>query len=241
MKSSDKDIIYCNHCEHRTNHLILAQEIKPFYPTNHPEMEIEFAEGKWEILICEDCEVVTFRETWETSEDYDYNKGKIIPTVHYYPIRKEKLKQIILFKNLPQDLSRIYKEIVGCFNNNFNILCAGGIRALIEGICKEKSINEGPVSKILKDGIEKVEIKNNLEGKINGLKEKGIIHQDKADILHELRFLGNEALHVLDEPSKEELKIAIEIVEHILIDLFEISTLKDDFQKAKEGRKDPPF
>ena len=89
-------------------------------------------------------------------------------------------------------------------------------------ICKENNILDGEVEKLKADGtIEKRRTKD-LQGKINGLYEKGKLTKESAEILHEHRFLGNSALHELSLPSKEELNLAIEIVENILDTLYEI-------------------
>ena len=64
--------------------------------------------------------------------------------------------------------------------------------------------------------------KNDLRGKIEGMLEKGLITPGQRDILHEHRFLGNEALHQLDTPNSQELNLAIDIIEHTLEHLYEI-------------------
>lgn len=66
------------------------------------------------------------------------------------------------------------------------------------------------------------ERRNNLQGKINGLYEKGVLTKESAESLHEHRYLGNEAVHELSQPSKEELALAINIIEHILETIYEI-------------------
>jgi hypothetical protein len=63
-----------------------------------------------------------------------------------------------------------------------------------------------------------------------------------SHILHELRFLGNEAVHELDQPSTNELTLAIDIIHHILDALYEIpekaETLRD--KKALRKKKQTP-
>ena len=63
----------------------------------------------------------------------------------------------------------------------------------------------------------------NLEGKINGLYEQGILTQKQSNILHELRFFGNRAVHELAVPSKDSLKMAMEILEQIIFNIYELS------------------
>jgi len=67
-----------------------------------------------------------------------------------------------------------------------------------------------------------VQQKTNLEGKISWLREKGLLTKTNAEILHAHRYLGNDALHALEMPSVDELRLAIEIVEHVLVGLYMI-------------------
>ena len=41
-------------------------------------------------------------------------------------------------------------------------------------------------------------------------------------MLHQHRYLGNEAVHELKAPSSDELRLAIEIIEHVVEQLYEI-------------------
>jgi hypothetical protein len=62
-----------------------------------------------------------------------------------------------------------------------------------------------------------------------------------ADILHELRFLGNEAVHQLDRPSTKELTLAIDIIHHILDALYEIPKKAETLRDNKSRRKKKPM
>lgn len=72
------------------------------------------------------------------------------------------------------------------------------------------------------DGTVEIKRKNNLEGKISGLSEKGLLTKKNAELLHEHRYIGNDAVHELSRPSDSDLKIAIEIVVHMFESLYEI-------------------
>jgi hypothetical protein len=52
--------------------------------------------------------------------------------------------------------------------------------------------------------------------------EKGFLTEANAETLHQLRWLGNDAIHQLARPSVKELKLAIEIIEHTLEQIYEI-------------------
>lgn len=72
------------------------------------------------------------------------------------------------------------------------------------------------------DGTIKVENRNNLQGKINGLHQKGKLTKENAETLHEHRFIGNTSIHELNAPSNEELRLAIEIIENVFDSLYEM-------------------
>ncbi len=59
----------------------------------------------------------------------------------------------------------------------------------------------------------------------------------QSDILHQFRYMGNEALHELATPSQEELKLAIQIVEHILESIFEIPNKALILQKKRSKKR----
>ncbi len=141
------------------------------------------------------------------------------------------------FYEIPRNLRRIYREVIESYNNELSTLCAAGLRTIIEGICSEKNVKDGIIELTDKKGEIKKVRRKNLQGKISGLAEKNILTKSNADILHEHRFLGNEALHELSQPSLEELKIAIEIVEHVLENIFEIPTKAKELKANKLKRK----
>ena len=179
-------------------------------------MGIDFAQGTWEILACLGCEDVTFRTTWYTSEDPE-------PTIELLPPRHERMLKARLFYSVPPTLLGIYREAIHCFNESNNILCAAGIRALIEGICVDKEINDGPVPKQSGGSMRR----STMQGKIEGMVEADFLTREHAETLHQLRFLGNEALHELRAPTSDELRLAIGIAEHVMEGLYDLSEKAD--------------
>ena len=88
-----------------------------------------------------------------------------------------------------------------------------------------------------KSGGTKVVRRDNLEGRISGLQEKGLLTKSSAQTLHEHRYLGNLAIHELARPSADELKLAIEIVEHVLEQLYELPEKAAELRRAIARRK----
>jgi len=77
------------------------------------------------------------------------------------------------------------------------------LRALIETICKEKNAEGG-----------------NLFKKIDDLVIKQILTPTGCTILHKIRTLGNDAAHEVKPHSDKQLGLAMDVVEHILNDIY---------------------
>jgi hypothetical protein len=107
---------------------------------------------------------------------------------------------------------------------------------MIEGICAATGVKDGPVEMPDKDGTTKIVRKCNLQGKIEGMAEAGLLTRKHAEILHEHRFLGNEAVHELQRPSREELKLAVEVVEHTFDNLYELPDKADQLRWKRKAR-----
>jgi hypothetical protein len=198
-------IIYCNRCKEQTNHVLLGSHCR----TYHYDYSTEVTYSFW---ICAGCDSATLEAAWISSvmseEEYaDY--------IFYYPPRA--IQDLIrkVFKQLPKPLTLLYEEVIKAFNHQLHLLCAAGLRALIEGICQDKQIKGAT-----------------LEKKINGL--ESILPKNIVEHLHGFRFLGNKAMHELDLPQRDNLKIAIEVSEDLLNFLYELDYKASQLPKKME-------
>jgi hypothetical protein len=116
---------------------------------------------------------------------------------------------------MPQVLTKIYDEVVSSYNSENTILCATGIRAILEGVCNENAVGG-----------------NTLAQKIDTLCTDGIVSRKNKDVLHKLRLLGNDAVHQLGEPTQKEIEGALDIMEHIIKDIYDISAKADKIHKG---------
>ena len=179
-------------------------------------MPVDYAEGTWQIVQCAGCDRVSFRELWLTSEHWATNED---PTEHRYPEVDKDQVPVKSFRQAPDNINRIYKESIRSFNIGNYILCAVGLRAVIEGICEDVMTTEDA---------------KNLEKKIDDLHEQGILSKKHAEILHAFRSIGNKAVHELSAPPKDDLIAAIEIVEHTLENLYGLSAKGWLLKKTKK-------
>ncbi len=217
----------CIKCNDKTNHEVLKEEER-----NHVEESGWWEDRKYQIVKCKGCDTISFRKLYnDTEREYHFAEinGEIPWDIETYPKRTLASKDKYYIKNLPSSLDQIYKETVDSYYANFIILCSIGLRALIEGICKEKNITQGTVV----DRNRQKRKSNKLDGKIQGLVENGFLTTHHAETLHEIRFLGNHAVHELYETPKEELDLAFEIVHQTLKNLYDLNVLA---KKLKSSR-----
>jgi len=197
----EKQKFVCRECSKETQHAILAA-----YTERGSEDCARGNSFDWnsvsQIIQCQGCESVSFRTCSTNSEDYDhdYDSGEpySIETITYYPGRSAGIKAIESYL-LPPVVQSIYQETVLAIENEQSILAGIGIRALIESICKDLNA-EG----------------NNLHDKINSLHRKAIVTNEGLATLHKLRVLGNDAAHEVKKHTKQQLSLALRIIEHML-------------------------
>jgi hypothetical protein len=154
------------------------------------------------VVQCLGCESFSFRRIHKNTEDFyftDEGEQVLEENVEIYPPRvvgRQPLKDSVL---LPHGIRIIYEETYKAVCSELPILSAVGMRALIEAVCKEESAQG-----------------SNLKDKIDDLVTKRVLAQSGADILHELRFLGNEAAHEVKRHDAKTLGTAFDVVEHLL-------------------------
>jgi hypothetical protein len=227
--------IHCIECKRSTRHLVNVSLDKLGSDSNeHEGWSVDWSD-RYQVIECQGCETVSFRhESW-FSEAQDFDDDGT--SERLYPLRNKDAVNARPYHNVPSNLRRIYTELVDCFNNDSPTLCAAGLRSLVEGICAQQGIVDGPVQAPAKGGGTQTVRRDNLEGRISGLQEKGLLTQSSAQTLHEHRYLGNSAVHELARPSADELKLAIEIVEHVLEQLYELPEKAAELRLAIARRR----
>jgi hypothetical protein len=194
--------IYCNTCKGQTNHeLKSVQERKSSDADfeNNPMNEAgQYEEWTYFLWICRGCETASLEEDHVA---YINGNEQFVPV--YYPRRERNSLATKPFIQLNEKLNNIYEEVIKCFNNEAWILCAMGLRALLEGICADKNIPG-----------------RSLYDKIEGLNK--LLPSNIIESLHSFRFIGNDAAHELQAPLQKDLQVAIEVMEDLLNFLYEL-------------------
>ena len=220
----------CLTCQIPTNHTVLHES-----PVNIHEEE----SGWWEvhtyqIIKCDGCDTLSFRKLYNDAEQDQYAAGteEDPVTQELYPERRINDIVVKQFTKIPITIKKIYSETIIALNSDNIILAGVGIRAIIESICNDKNIIGGFVTKKGRK-----DFKVTLEGKIEGLQQKGFIQRGNINTLHELRFIGNSSVHKLFEHEKTDLKTAIEIIEGILDYLYGITEKGKLLKTKRENRE----
>ncbi|WLH04851.1 DUF4145 domain-containing protein [Pseudomonas lurida] len=226
VEKDNAQVFPCKKCSVETKHRIVAcleeQGSEDCGGGNSVDWNTEN-----QIIQCLGCEEVSFRVYSTNSEDYeqDYESNSLYyyPTITYYPGRVTGSK-VIDHWLLPWGIGQIYKEARTAVENELFIIGGIAIRALLESICSDVKAKG-----------------RNLEFKINDLHDRSLVTKEGVETLHKIRLLGNRAAHKALAHSKDQLLLALEVIEHILIGTYIIpERAKAIFKNIDVVKKLPP-
>ncbi len=195
----------CSDCDKKTYHIIL-KSIDERGSESYTDWSFDW-DLHFQIIQCQGCKTVSFRKADSNSEDnIQVGEEEFEPAVHeqLFPQRLEGRKGLrkgIL--KLPQNVRLIYKETNKALSNDLSILSGIGIRAIVEAVCKEKKTTG-----------------KNLQERIDDLVKKQLLTPVSAEILHNLRVLGNKAAHEVKPHNAEQLAVAMDVIDHLLMDAY---------------------
>lgn len=190
----------CKKCSLETNHKIVANYTESGSEDCGLGNSYDWTEHN-QIIQCLGCDEISFRLCAYNSEDveHDYDGVSSIPAITYYPGRVIGSK-IIDHWSLPWDIGQIYKEARSAVENELLIIGGIAIRALLEAICTDLNA-----------------VGRNLGNKIDDLKERSLVTKEGVETLQKIRLLGNRAAHRAQAHPKDQLFLALEVIEHILV------------------------
>lgn len=222
MSESEKTSwIYCNECNGTTRHALVASKEYNNAPRTG-ELELS-AWGEYILWACAGCDTCTLEDRYTAEYLAEWVDGQEAPKQIYesvyHPKRASSSRRQKHFFKFPAKLEALYSEIIRAMNDNLHLLCAAGLRSLLEGVCAEKGIKGA-----------------NLEKKIEGL--KSLLPESIVKNLHEFRFIGNKAVHELEAPKHYELRIALDVIEDILNFLYALDYNASLLGKMRANRTD---
>lgn len=192
--------IECRQCCLETNHKIIASYVEDGSDETDPNNYYYWTLVS-QIIQCVGCDLVSFRTISSNSEDleYDGEHQYAAETVKFYPGRSTGLKGLDR-RYVPYRIAMLYEETKSAIENDLSIIGGIGVRAILDAICKD-------VKAVGKD----------LYKKIDDLHEKSLVTKEGVAALHKIRLLGNKSAHEAESHSREQLLLALEIVNYILV------------------------
>lgn len=216
MSQSQIVQVQCSFCggEPR-NHAVVAEHTERH---DSPDGDIT-AWNTFQIIKCMGCDAVRFRQYETCTESMDYSTGKLDEyDTFIFPSNALKKHQPLDATQFPADVGKMYFETVQCFNAGANTLAGGGLRATVEAICRDRNAQGG-----------------NLQNRIDALVQQGVLAQAQAALLHEERYIGNEALHEMHTPSDQDIRDGLEIVEGLLRTVYVLPLHAARLQQRRTG------
>ena len=194
----------CRECHRDTKHEILTEAT-----LSGSEGPAEYSINwslEHQIIRCLGCETISFCKA--TGSDQDLveiadDEWEYQPRIEIYPHPLDGRHPLTDASLLPDKIQRIYQESLKALNETQPVLCGIGIRAIVETVCKDRNA-----------------IGADLYSKINSLAGLGVLTQDGGEILHKLRTLGNDAAHEVKPHSLQELGLAFDVVDHLLLGVY---------------------
>lgn len=185
--------LLCANCKRATNHQILYEDKQ-----NGSDDDVGLSWYERSCMVkCLGCDHVALYQEYSDSEMAPEAREEIYPD----PVAGREPVRDYYF--LPVQLREIYLETLRALDTKQLILTGIGIRAVVETVCQERKANG-----------------QNLKKKIDDLHTQGVLTKDGAELLHTLRVMGNTAAHEVKPHSKDELAIAIDVLDHLLLGVY---------------------
>ncbi|SUA36665.1 Uncharacterised protein [Neisseria zoodegmatis] len=200
---------FCSSCDRNTFHKIIHDHS---YGDEDSLMEY-----KHQIIECLGCKNCSFRYVEISIEDYyedAYGNRHYYETTDIYP---KKIKLIKGVNYLPSIIRDVYEETLLAIGNKAYILAGLGLRTTLEAICNDKNIKG-----------------SSLEEKIDHMSQESLLTQRDANLLHSIRFLGNNAAHYTIKANHFQINAALEIIEYLIKSLYIL-------EKQVAGKLDLPI
>src|SRR5712692_3020441 len=183
-------VIVCGECSRRTVHEILTDVASE---DESPGGDVQVSES-YLIVQCRGCLTLSFCKEAQCSEDWDpEEENALLVRRDLFPGRIAGRPPLRDAYHLPWELQRLYEEARSALMQGLPVLTGIGIRAIVETVCNERGATG-----------------DNLFQKINSLVTLNLITQQEATVLHDLRFMGNEAAHKVKAHTSDELNLSFD-------------------------------
>ena len=216
-KKGQTTVLVCGECNRSTAHEILLYSDSE---DATPDREYMWS-NHYQIVQCKGCLTISFCQLSSNSEDSDPEDPSIaVVTKTVYPSRVIGRTPLGDLHHLSFELSKVYEETRVALIQNLAVLAGIGIRAIVEAVCNDKHSTG-----------------RDLYQKINALSIAKLITKADAEILQDLRFMGNQAAHEVKAHKQEELSLAFDVVEHLLRTVYILPEQTKRLPKQNRSRK----
>ena len=188
--------VYCSSCDTDTNQSILFSKKTKSRYSDYKE---DFC-----VIECKGCSTVSFLQILHVpGMDPFYSVYPDSESFESYSFLPDEDTD-----ELPKVIRELYSEVEEAFSSDSAILAGIGLRTIVESIC----LNQGIAG-------------TNLQQKIKGLHQQGLISKSEEPILDKLRLIGNSSAHEIKKLSMDKLEYALGIVNHVLRSIYVLPKL----------------
>jgi len=204
----------CRQCKTKTRHSELCKS------EDHGSDEYSFY-SCYAVVQCLGCETKSFRYHWKDIEQaypISEDEWEVPESTECYPQYDPSHVDLEEVYVVPKLVRSIYQESVTAVQAQALTLAGLGLRGTIEAVCNDKGVSG-----------------RDLEKRITKMAALGIISKSDADRLHAIRFLGNDAAHDIKKPEKDQISVALKIINHLIqsvyiLQMFPVSTNGTDLR-----------
>lgn len=216
---NDEINVQCPRCVGSTAHRVIASA-NLSGGDGHVDWQTDY-----QIVQCMGCKTISYRSGSSNSEDIDHyldeygdERTAYVITEKLFPPRNSAYSGLGEDRwLLPDTLRRIYDETSSALIADQPVLTGIGVRAILETLCKDKAAKG-----------------SNLFNKIDDLVSQGILTPVRANVLHQIRTLGNLSAHEAAPHTPAQLSLAMAVVDHLLEEVY---ILPEKTQRLFSGLK----
>ena len=190
---------HCNHCLGMTNHEVVGK--KQIVQIVHQDEGMVEA-NSYEIIACQGCDTVRFRQVTRGSEITD-EEGKHIDQITYYPpaVSRQKppwLRSVDFFINHRQ-IASLLNEVYAALHNDLKVLATIGIRTVVDKVITEEIGDVG-----------------NFPTKLREFEKAGFISETSKRFVLQTIEAGSASAHRGYRPSIEDLGSLLDVTEVLI-------------------------
>jgi len=197
-KSTSETYSPCESCDRDTWHQVLYKHLY-----SEHDYRIDTIH---QMLQCKGCKTLSFQKViidYESAYPISDDEWEVPKEIFNFPRVLSGHNKLGDLWDVPKLVREIYTQSLYAIRDESNILAGIGLRATVEAICNDQTIQG-----------------RTLDKRIDGLAKTGLISQRDAERLHAIRFLGNDAAHEIRSSTESNLITALRIIEHLLLTLY---------------------